>query len=777
MQPLPLFALLVSFLADYFLGPYGSYASVAAAKAGLAAAEPAKSVRESEDIGSFWSVFRGQKDSAMQRTKQTESKSAASKRKSNSNTQQFVTNSLARQGVLNLFSLLKARYTSIEEKQQLAILFSLISTPELQPVQQIRGLLGEIDNGTIAAVELFDLSFDDDDDSSNMGENFRLSSRLGGGFSKLDEEVIRVDPPAPLGDDYKPAKIRAIMEHTSRILRINVIDGGQGYTSAPEVLIKQSGVARKCEACAILDRKGSVAEVVVLNPGFGYGGGKHNIREKFEEPILPTVEFRERKGRPEKRAKAIPELEYKVVGVEIIDGGSGYLFDEPPRVSLDLPSTDPEWFATPVILRETEEDEENQLILASVTQMKNGTSGVIIDTSSVRGDRLFRTKLADDDIRLIQKNPTALLPSDTRPQFSKFSSRSSPDVIENGYYSIATLPPVQSKEAPPSSKYRSIDPLFGGIGKAPVTKNALTLSGSQYLRLALSGALCTVVVRTALNPLELVKTKIQLGNDEEIILSAANKASSGETVPKSTTDNKPVVGTAQVMQSLIEIRGPLSLFQSADITLLTSIVFGLFGFGATELLRRSFSAVYFDEAGGGPNELVLLAAAGLATLLTCAAGAPFEILRVRSMSTPKSQNVKQVFEEFVVSHHPLYSLCPFSFMPYMKSSYVQQEQNRSKRTNQISIAGASTTALQKSAVVVPARIQLDDIKPLWSSFFPIVSRELPFALTKFLVFDLASGSFADLVNGSSLLGDEEIKVGVGGLGLLLSAFSGGIAGV
>ena len=49
---------------------------------------------------------------------------------------------------------------------------------------------------------------------------------------------------------------------------------------------------------------------------------------------------------------------------------------------------------------------------------------------------------------------------------------------------------------------------------------------------------------------------------------------------ESKTSNKPVVGTTQVIQSLIEIRGPLSLFQSADITFLTSVVFGLFGFGA-----------------------------------------------------------------------------------------------------------------------------------------------------------------------------------------------------
>ncbi len=73
-------------------------------------------------------------------------------------------------------------------------------------------------------------------------------------------------------------------------------------------------------------------------------------------------------------------------------------------------------------------------------------------------------------------------------------------------------------------------------------------------------------------------------------------------------------------------------------------------------------------------------------------------------------------------------------------------------------------------------LQPGDIKPLWSSFTPIASRELPFAVTKFLVFDLASGSIADFLNNSHLLGDEKIQVGVGTFGLLLSAFAGALAG-
>ena len=81
-----------------------------------------------------------------------------------------------------------------------------------------------------------------------------------------------------------------------------------------------------------------------------------------------------------------------------------------------------------------------------------------------------------------------------------------------------------------------------------------------------------------------MKTKIQLKNDDEImklaIEKSREKARTESIGDQSKTSNKPIIGTTQVIQSLIEIRGPLSLFQSADITFLTSVVFGLFGFGA-----------------------------------------------------------------------------------------------------------------------------------------------------------------------------------------------------
>jgi len=64
-----------------------------------------------------------------------------------------------------------------------------------------------------------------------------------------------------------------------------------------------------------------------------------------------------------------------------------------------------------------------------------------------------------------------------------------------------------------------------------------------------------------------------------------------------------------------------------------SVVFGSFGFGATELFRRSFSEIFFGDgaSGGSGGEIVLLLAAGVVCVLASLAAAPFEILRVRSM--------------------------------------------------------------------------------------------------------------------------------------------------
>lgn len=73
-------------------------------------------------------------------------------------------------------------------------------------------------------------------------------------------------------------------------------------------------------------------------------------------------------------------------------------------------------------------------------------------------------------------------------------------------------------------------------------------------------------------------------------------------------------------------------------------------------------------------------------------------------------------------------------------------------------------------------VRAEDIKPLFSGFYPIVSRELPFAVVKFLAFDLIATSIIALINSQPQI-IEPIQVGAGSVGLAVSAGSGAIAGL
>jgi len=70
-----------------------------------------------------------------------------------------------------------------------------------------------------------------------------------------------------------------------------------------------------------------------------------------------------------------------------------------------------------------------------------------------------------------------------------------------------------------------------------------------------------------------------------------------------------------------------------------------------------------------------------------------------------------------------------------------------------------------------------DVLPLWSGFAPTLSRELPFAIAKFLTFDLIAKALVAFLNSQSEEGALPIQVGVGPAGLAISAFAGAIAGI
>lgn len=699
-------------LADYFVGPYGSYSSLQAAKAGISASRQVKSSRANDPQGILdWmgDFFLGRKEKE-------------------SNVQDR--DRIAKEGVLNLYTLLKARYTSPSAKRQLAILFTFFANSELQPTAEIKSLLGEADNLTVSDINLIKQAISSEATS-------RSSCRRGGGYDLKNPPTIVIEPPPALGSSFVCAKANPVMTLTSRVLRIRVTDGGEGYIDPPEVYVASQVGQRPCAAGAILDREGHVESVLVLDPGYGYG--RSNKGEAPKVKIAPPPDYKKKGSNNNqfpllRKATAVADLEYEIVDIDLVEGGNGYVATEPPRVSITLPEEDPDWFVKSSALAAVQS--EFGPFRAEISQMK--TPG---------GNSAYSMGLSRPPVEIsldrIKNDPIELLPSSLRPELNSL-----------GCYIIPPIAAFPTYSSSPNPRYRAVDPLFGPIGAIPVTKSALELKPGEYARLALSGAVCTVLVRTALNPLELIKTKQQLQNDDELLsfvkedkkkATKNSESQQDDTLPKQTEEK---IGSLDLILGTVNLRGWPALFQSADITLLASLVFGSFGFGATELFRRSFTMSFFSEDSGELRSvLILLLAATIATIITSAAAAPFELLRVRSMGLVEPKKWTAVLGDFI------------------EEKSLDKEESKKNEGD----------------TMVPAfnlkDVNPKDLLPLWAGFPPTASRELAFAIPKFLAFDLISNAIVGFINSQAGPGSLPIQVGIGTAGLLISAISGAVAGI
>jgi hypothetical protein len=103
-----------------------------------------------------------------------------------------------------------------------------------------------------------------------------------------------------------------------------------------------------------------------------------------------------------------------------------------------------------------------------------------------------------------------------------------------------------------------------------------------------------------------------------------------------------------------------------------------------------------------------------------------------------------------------------------------QRENEAQSSRNGLNGGAS--AVNREGVAL-ADINPRELLPLWAGFAPTLSRELPFAIAKFLVFDLLARFAIDFINSQTQEGALPVQVGVGPAGLAVSAIAGAIAGV
>lgn len=110
------------------------------------------------------------------------------------------------------------------------------------------------------------------------------------------------------------------------------------------------------------------------------------------------------------------------------------------------------------------------------------------------------------------------------------------------------------------------------------------------------------------------------------------------------------------------------------------------------------------------------------------------------------------------------------------SFFLLQKENKQKRMLETTESQTKVEMQNLTSSELTWRdIEFADLVPLFSGFVPVASRELPFAVAKFLAFDTVAKILVALVNSQP--GAIPIQVGVGTTGLAISAFSGAIAGI
>lgn len=428
-------------------------------------------------------------------------------------------------GVRSLFSFLRYRYgSSGQAKLQLALLFSIIS-PRNQPSALICRALAQADDGVVTAADILD---------------------GGCGYSRAEQPEVDVTAPAGGG---AAARVRAELATTGQLLSITLGDGGSGYLpgSSPAVNISPPSKAggRQAQAVArVYD--GSIVSLTLTDRGRGYRKGDvvsvkiDQPRDEAGAPVLSAL-----------AATASAELDYGVVRLVLEDGGRGYARDQ--TISIDI---------TPPLLPDARGAKAKvKLAYADVEALPSAgpyTDYYPEDSISAELLRLLPptvrpTKGVDGNYSFPQLSESAL-----RDALERNGGRLPGLDVNKESYLYAERTSSGLRQKLPFAVAR--DPTFGPLGTSPVVREA-SLTATDYLAFAASGAACTSLVRTALVPLDVAKTLMQSSPEEYPALRPA-------------------------IAALWAQGGLPSLYRSIDVTAVAGFLLGGFGFGVNEFLRR-----------------------------------------------------------------------------------------------------------------------------------------------------------------------------------------------
>jgi hypothetical protein len=230
-----------------------------------------------------------------------------------------------------------------ESRRQIVLLFALMDNN--QPVKQLKQQLAAIDNARIVRAEVL-----------------QRGSGYAPGYGSPEVRFPKPDAIVTADDEteYQRATGRAILTPNGKILRIDIVNRGFGYSKPPEVTVSSPATIRfqdreslsnfaeakdtTATAQAFLFRsgpnKGRIERIQLINPGDGYSANEI-IRVRISAPELSRQEGGE-------TATAAAVLEYEVSDIQIIKNGTGYAADapidiyvEPPPVTARINMNDP----------------------------------------------------------------------------------------------------------------------------------------------------------------------------------------------------------------------------------------------------------------------------------------------------------------------------------------------------------------------------------------------------------------------------------------------------
>lgn len=503
------------------------------------------------------------------------------------------------------------------------------------------------------------------------------------------------------------------------ITAMAVIRAGRNYTTPPRVVIAPpdaQAYGAPALARAHMQPTGSIAQLRLSGGGGGYAAP-------------PTVSISPPAARGGRAARAEARVvNGSVIELRLTDRGAGYSATDAVVVSIDAPRDAAGGSAPRAAAAAARAVLEQEV--ASI-EIVDGGYGYAVDqeigVQIIPSDGRYANDLVVSDAKAVAE----LSPPPEESIFS-FARSSLGDRLQGSSYSVssellALLPPNcrprRMLEKKKGFYFKLLRPVpatgltarslaseraFGPLGKTPVQRER-EVRRRDYWAFALSGAACTATIRTALLPVETTKVLMQV--DAEAF---------------------PALGPS--LRKLWASGGAAALFAGAETSALYAFVLGGVGFGVNEFLRRYLS-------------------------MLAGAAQPLYALQIQ-VGSGVGAVIASVF-----------LVCPLEVLRIRIAQRVGESALAAPAADALGGGGGVAAGAYEGGVIggLGALYAEGGVRLLYSALLPMLLREVPFTLAKFLVFDATT----DLIS-STLPALQEYG---GASALLAGAIAGVVSGL